>query len=121
MILRPEWPASFTIAPAKITAYLLDPAHVDGGPKCAFLVSFGFSPRSPDDLRRAILVHAHRDNFRRFVPARRAVKLDFEGLLLAPMPDLPNVRTVWQLNDDDPMQAARFVTLKPLPRRAAPR
>ncbi len=118
--MTPEfgWPASFTIAPAKITAYLLDPNHPDGGPKYAFLAPFGFTPRNPEDLRRALLSHARRDNFAGFVPARRAVKLYFEGLLPTPTEARSNVRTVWQMDDDDPARAARFITLKPLPRPA---
>lgn len=119
MTPQPEWPASFTIAPAKITAYLLDPLHVDGGPKCAFLATFGYTPQKPDDLRRAILIHAQRENFRKFVPARRATKLYFEGPLPSLTPDRPNVRTVWQMDDDDPTRSARFVTLRPLPKASA--
>lgn len=113
---EPAWPARFTIAPAKITAYLLDPNHADGGPKCAFLTPFGLTPRNPEDLARALLFHARRDTFVGFVPARKAVKLYFEGLLAAPADRWPNVRTVWQMDDDDRTRAARFITLKPLPR-----
>ncbi|MGU3539650.1 DUF6883 domain-containing protein [Methylobacterium sp. A54F] len=115
----PPWPARFTIAPAKITAYLLDPTHAEGGPKCAFLASFGFSRRNPGALSRAILNHAQRDHFRGYVPAHKAIKLYFEGPLVSLTTVDPNVRTVWQMDDDDPTRAARFITLKPLPKTKA--
>jgi hypothetical protein len=42
----------------KITAYLLEPAHPEGGDKAAFLISFGFRVAAPDELRDALLRHA---------------------------------------------------------------
>lgn len=38
----------------------------------------------------------------------------FEGELDTPTLPGPNVRTVWQVDDDDATRTARFVTLKPL-------
>jgi hypothetical protein len=112
-----EWPRRFHIAPAKVMDYLLNPNHRDGAAKCRFLATFGFAPHRPDDLARALLSHCSESHFRGFVPARRAIKLYFEGPLAAPVGPDPQIRTVWQVDDADPSGTARFITLKPLPRR----
>jgi hypothetical protein len=111
-----DWPSRFHIAPAKITAYLLNPHHTDGAAKCRFLAAFGFTPGNPDDLREALLGHCCRAHFRSVLPGYQAVKLYFEGPLAALIGLDPQVRTVWQIDEDDPSRTARFITLKPLPR-----
>lgn len=113
---RPRWPARFKVAPAKIFFYLLNPSHADGGPKCAILAQFGLTPQTPGKLYRALHAHASLKNFRNFVPAPGAFKMYFEGELDTPTLPGPNVRTVWQVDDDDATRTARFVTLKPLRR-----
>lgn len=111
-----DWPSRFHIAPAKITAYLLDPQHKDGAAKCRFLVAFGYTPRNPDDLRDALLGHCRRAHFRGTRAGYEAVKLYFEGPLAALIGLDPQVRTVWQIDESDLSRTARFITLKPLPR-----
>lgn len=106
------WPSRFLVAPAKITAYLLNPGHRDGAAKCRFLAAFGFTPGDPD----ALLEHGLRPNFRGFLPGYRAIKLYFEGPLAARLGADPQVRTVWQVDDADSSRTGRFITLKPLPR-----
>ena len=112
-----DWPSRFHIAPAKITAYLLNPDHKDGAAKCRFLAAFGFTPHNPDDLRDALHRHPCRANFRGVRPGYEAIKLSFEGPLAA-LIELgpPQVRTVWQIDEGDPSRTARFLTMKPLPR-----
>ncbi|MCJ2088786.1 hypothetical protein MKK88_22790 [Methylobacterium sp. E-005] len=112
-----DWPSRFHIAPAKIAAYLLNLDHKDGAAKCRFLAVFGFTPRNPDDLRDALHRHRCRANFRGVRPGYEAIKLYFEGPLAALIGLDPQVRTVWQIDDGDPSRTARFITLKPLPRR----
>ena len=46
------------IEEAKLTSYLLNLAHREGGPKAAFFVAFGFSPGAPDVLAEALLEQA---------------------------------------------------------------
>lgn len=112
-----DWPSRFHIAPAKITAYLLDPDHKDGAAKCRFLAAFGFTPRNPDALRDALLGHCRPVNFQGVRPGYQAVKLYFEGPPAALIGMDPRVvRTVWQIDEGDPSRTARFITLKPLPR-----
>ena len=111
-----DWPSRFHIAPAKITAYLLNLDHKDGAAKCRFLAAFGFTPLNPDDLRDALLKHCRRANFQGVHPGYEAVKLYFEGPLAALIGLDPQVRTVWQIDEGDLSRTARFITLKPLPR-----
>ena len=110
------WPSGFSVAPAKVTAYLLNPSHRDGAAKCRFLTAFGFAPGDPGALIAALLDHARRPNFRGFLPGYRAIKLYFEGALATRAGPNPQVRTVWQVDDADAFRTARFITLKPLPR-----
>lgn len=53
------------VALAKITDYLLEPTHPDGGPKCRFFASFGFAATDPAELMDALQAHARmRPTFR---------------------------------------------------------
>lgn len=74
-----NWPNRFHVAPAKITAYLLNANHKDGAAKCRFLAAFGFTAHNPDDLREALLRHWRRAYFRGVLPGYQAIKLYFEG------------------------------------------
>jgi hypothetical protein len=45
------------INPDKITKYLLNLDHPDGGPKARFFIGGGFSPDRPDELAAALKRH----------------------------------------------------------------
>ena len=51
--------ANATLADAKITRYLLNPAHPTGAAKARFFVLFGFSPANWAELKSALLEHPH--------------------------------------------------------------
>ena len=46
-----------SIDPRKVTHYLLDPRHPDGGPKAAYFMRFGFREEDPKPLMEALLEH----------------------------------------------------------------
>lgn len=99
----------------KITAYLLEPAHPEGGDKAAFLISFGFRVTAPEELRDALLRHAREGT----VAATRATPFGpqyaVEGPLRTPDARDPGFRTVWlrRVGEAGP----RFVTSYPTKRR----
>lgn len=95
----------------KLSGYLLDHDHPDGGPKARFLESFGFSQRGPDELRRAILAHAvaHRVTVQR--RTEFGIMYEVVGRLASPDGRDPVVRSVWII--DDGSETPRLVTLVP--------
>ncbi|MEH3117084.1 MAG: hypothetical protein PGN25_05600 [Methylorubrum populi] len=111
-----SYPAQFRIDDDKVRKYLLDPHHREGGPKCAFLLSVGFSVSDPVTLMAALAQHPAPERLTRAVPVPFGLRYHFEGLLLCPGGRLANVRTVWQMDSEPGLHAARFITLKPLPR-----
>jgi len=48
----------FRVPTAKLTEYLLNPRHPEGGSKARFFLGLGFSPEAPEDLAEAVLRHA---------------------------------------------------------------
>jgi hypothetical protein len=102
-----------TVAPDKITKYLLDLDHIDGGPKARFFIGGGFSPDDPGALTEALKRH-----FRENRPTKRKPdSLGGERLVIdAPMqvPDgrNPKVRSVWGIDEGETV--ARFLTAYPI-------
>ncbi|MGU3286342.1 DUF6883 domain-containing protein [Methylobacterium mesophilicum] len=43
----PGWPLSWSLDPRKISGYLLDETHIEGGPKARFFKRFGFGMHVP--------------------------------------------------------------------------
>ncbi len=114
-------PTRFVIEDAKVSAYLLDPSHVEGGAKCAFLVSVGFSIGDPNTLMLSLLRHPTPDRLTRCVVTPFGRRFHFDGPLPCPTGGVANVRTVWQVDSAAPADIARFITLKPLPKPAPAR
>ncbi|RDI94511.1 hypothetical protein DV704_11535 [Meiothermus sp. QL-1] len=48
----------FLVPRAKLTEYLLNPKHPEGGSKARFFIALGFSPGAPEALEEALLRHA---------------------------------------------------------------
>ncbi|KQT47822.1 hypothetical protein ASG52_11190 [Methylobacterium sp. Leaf456] len=109
-------PTRFVIEDAKVRAYLLDPSHEEGGAKCAFLVSVGFSIDDPATLKQALLRHPTSDRLVRTVVTPFGRRFHFDGPLPCPGGAFANVRTVWQVDRDPLADVARVITLKPLPK-----
>lgn len=105
-------PTAFTISLEKISGYLLNPTHPDGGSKARFFELFGFTATAPDILAEALLAHAASANLaREGLTPFGDIKLIYEGPLYAPSGRSPIVRTVWRLLPDD---TAHFVTAVPM-------
>ncbi|GAB6842064.1 hypothetical protein HNR00_003948 [Methylorubrum rhodinum] len=109
-------PAQYRVEDAKIRAYFLDPDHGEGGAKCAFLVSVGFSTDDPEALKQALLLHPTLGDLTRSVVLPFGRRLHFDAPLPCPGGASANVRTVWQVDRDAAAGIARFITLKPLPK-----
>ncbi len=93
---------------------LLDPGHEDGGPKCAFPLSVGFSIGDPVSLMTALVGHPTASALTRAYPAPYGLRDHFEGPMRCPGGTRANIRTVWQVDDRPGLHPARFITLKPL-------
>ena len=99
---------------AKLSSYLLDPSHEDGGPKSKFLESIGFHLDRPSDLEAALLGHAAANEATE-IATPFGVKYHVDGILFSPTGRSAYVRTVWQI--DTGTTAPRFVTLRPRVKR----
>ena len=99
------------IAPEKLTAYLLNPAHRRGGTKARLLARFGYSEESWQQLEADI----RRDHLEADVIAVRTgpygVRYDIRALLQTPSGRQLNTRTVWQI--DQGTEIPRLITLYP--------
>ncbi|GJD96498.1 DUF6883 domain-containing protein [Methylobacterium iners] len=114
-----SYPAQFRIEIDKVVKYLLDPDHEDGGPKCLFLPSVGFSVSDPITLMAALADHPRPERLTKASAVPFGLRYHFEGPLLCPDGTFAHVRTVWQIDDKPGLSPARFITLKPL-RKLAP-
>lgn len=80
---------------AKITQYLLNPAHIDGAPKAEFFKRFGFDPDDPQVLADSLRIHAQRHQVARIMESPFGVRYTLEGSLDSPDGRNPRIRTVW--------------------------
>ncbi len=98
--------------PRKVSLYLLNTGHPDGGSKARFLICFGFDPRYPECLASALLLHARSHKVTRLQKTPFGTNYVLEGELETPDGRNPRARTIWAI--DDGSDAPRFVTLVPL-------
>lgn len=100
------------IESAKLTDYILNPAHKEGWPKGRLLGRLGFDLTDPESLMAAILVHVRGNPVSRTNVTTYGVKYCIDGPVTPPTGRVAQIRTVWQIDagQSDP----RFVTLKPL-------
>ena len=99
---------------AKITRYLLNPAHPAGGSKAAFFLRFGFTVSAWSRLADALLRHANENEVVATGETRHGIRYTVDGRLIAPDDTVLNVRTAWYIHPDS--EAPRFVTAHPLPK-----
>jgi len=99
---------------AKLTEYLLNPAHPRGAAKASFLARFGFDAGRPELARAAFLEHARQYDISASHQTRFGTIFEVDGPL--PSPDSRNldVRTVWMLEVG--ATAPRLITMVPRPR-----
>lgn len=102
----------FRVPTAKLTEYLLNPRHPEGGSKARFFLGLGFSPEAPEDLAEALLRHAEgaEEVDRRPGLRGEGVVLILRGLLRGPRKEAW-VQSVWYLEEG--AEAFRLVTAYP--------
>jgi hypothetical protein len=98
----------------KIAGYLLSATHKRGRGKARFFMSFGFDAKSPDDLRRALILHAAANDVVSLQETEHGTKYTILGPLPAPDGRAPVIRSIWIV--DRGRQRPRFVTAFPGPR-----
>ncbi len=100
------------IDPRKVSDYLLNLRHPDGGPKAAFLMRFGFGLDNPQALIEALLAHGQSNTVARLQKKEFGTSYIVEGPLNTPDGRNPNLRTVWIVENDG--SAPCFVTAMPM-------
>jgi hypothetical protein len=104
-----------TVPEAKITRYLLDPAHPVGGSKAVFFLRFGFTVAEWERLAWSLRAHAIENEVSEAQENRHGVRYAVDGPLSAPDGTVLNVRTAWFIDANS--ETPRFVTAHPLPKR----
>lgn len=100
------------VSTRKVTEYLLNVDHPDGGSKAKFFLAQGYSVERPEELARALIEHACDRNFRHLAIRTYGTHAIFEGAILTPRGTKPRIRTVWQKLS--PAAWLAFVTAYPL-------
>ncbi len=100
----------------KLTSYLLNTEHVEGGPKARLLMRFGFSPDDPEELRVALLAHCATHEIASVEQFQYGTKYKILGALDSPDGRNPIVLVVWNIVNDDTIP--RLVTVVPQKDRA---
>jgi hypothetical protein len=99
---------------AKVTRYLLNPAHPAGGSKATFFLRFGFTAARWQQLADALLRHARENEVVETEQTRHGTRYAVDGPLTAPDGTVLNVRSAWYI--DPGSETPRFVTAHPLPK-----
>lgn len=101
-----------SVPEAKVTRYLLNPAHPAGGSKAVFFLRFGFRADRWRQLAEALLRHAKENEVVRTEQTRHGTRYAVDGPLAAPDGTVLNVRSAWYI--DPGGDRPRFVTAHPL-------
>ena len=99
------------VADAKVSRYLLDEAHPDGGPKARFLKAFGFSQSHPNVLRQALVAHAGVNPVISTEATCHGLKSVVECNITTPDGRNPCIWTIWV--EEPGADTHRFVTAYP--------
>ena len=79
----------------KITAYLLNADHPEGGSKAKFFIARGFSLDDEKTFVEALMGHAIAGHLARELSNEHGVKRVYEGPLPCPDGTSPRVRSIW--------------------------
>lgn len=101
-----------TVAPEKITAYLLLSTHREGGPKLGFFSRFGFSLDRWEEFAEALAAHGQEHDVIDVAETPYGIKYVLEGPLQTPDGRNPDVRTVWLIEYG--ASHPRFITAVPI-------
>ena len=87
------------VDPAKITEYLLNPAHRYGANKERFFSQFGFRSAAWKILAVALREQGQQNEATKVKQTGFGPRYEVEGELTAPDGRHPRVRTVWQVDE----------------------
>lgn len=90
--------AGCRVAEIKITGYLLNDGHGDGGPKSRLFKAFGFAVEDWRRLQAALLDHPLRHPVRKITSTVYGTKYEVVCSLQTPDGRNPCIVTVWQRN-----------------------
>ena len=100
-----------SVAPRKISHYLLSDTSKSGRGKAKFLKRFGFAADRPDELIAALLHHAQTYDVVGIRKTEHGMMYEIISPLVCPDGRLPQVMTAWII--DEGLNDPRFVTLIP--------
>ena len=89
--------ANCRIDEAKITHYLLNDSHKDGGSKSRFFKSFGFTEIEWRVFYDALIVHPNHHPMRKIIPTEYGIKFEVVCSIDTPDGRNPCIITVWQV------------------------
>ena len=89
------------IPDAKITHYLLDPEHEDGGPKAKFFIDHGFTLAEWPALAAFLLRHAEAHEVTRTVLTPFGLKYIIDGTMEMPSGQIYLIRVVWIIKTEE--------------------
>lgn len=98
------------IASGKLSRYLLNPAHPDGGPKAKFFLARGFAWERPEELGAALERHALEAAEIKRVWHPNGIKVVFMCAVTAADGTRPCIHSVWI---EDTASSRRLVTAYP--------
>ncbi len=96
------------VPPAKITQYLMNPDHEEGGPKQAFFIRFGFSADQVEVMTASLTAHPDLHPIETTSDDRWGTTLTIRCSVPTPDGRDPCIRTVWMVRKGE--TDARFVT-----------
>ena len=99
------------IDPLKLSGYLLNINHIDGGSKARLLMSFGFSVEDIYKLHEAVLLHADNADVA-LLQTSFGDKFIVERSMPTPTGKSLMIRSIWIRKKQE--EIIRFVTLYPL-------
>lgn len=105
--------AHATLADAKITQYLLNPAHPRGAAKARFFAAFGFSLANWAELKRALLNHPRQNPATDRASSSQGEKFEVSCALVTPDGRNPCIVSIWLI--EPPSPNLRFITAYPNP------
>ncbi|GGE74807.1 DUF6883 domain-containing protein [Sphingomonas prati] len=106
------------IPPQKITGYLLDPNHPEGGGKAKFLMAHGFHARQPQLLANAIHAHAELNYIEETVHNNYGTKHIVRCRIPTPDGRNPCIQVIWIREHG--CETHRLVTAYPSELKRAP-
>ena len=95
----PRSAVTLTVAPTKLTGYLLNPSSEHGRGKAKFFLAKGFTAES---LGKALLAHCASGSVSRVKRTAWGVVLEVTGPMPLPTGGTANILSAWQIDDGAP-------------------